>query len=66
MLKSIERIAKNAKDTLKSAEFYSSNPNTDAQAFKDEAQLIRDAGGLNSGKLYNQINSPGESMLPPL
>jgi hypothetical protein len=45
--------------------FEPSNPNTDVQAFKDEAQKIRDAGGIPNDTLYNKINSPGENMLPP-
>jgi hypothetical protein len=39
------------------------SPFTDAQAFKDEAQKIRDLGGVPNKNLYNKINSPGEKML---
>ena len=52
-------------DVLKGSKFTPSNPNTDAQAFKDEAQKIRDLGGVPNKNLYNKINSPGEKMLPP-
>jgi hypothetical protein len=53
------------KDKLVGSKFQPSNPNTDAQAFKDEAQKIRAAGGVPNQNLYNKINSPGEKMLPP-
>jgi len=53
------------RDKLVKSTFTPSTPNTETQAFKDEAQQIRDAGGLPNDKLYNQRNSPGENMLPP-
>jgi hypothetical protein len=37
----------------------------DKQAFKDEAQAIRDAGGIKDPNSLNKIYSPGEKMLPP-
>jgi len=35
------------------------SPNTDQQAFKNEAQKIRDSGGVNDPGSLNKINSPG-------
>ena len=60
-----KEVASKNSDKLTSTKFTPSNPNTDAQAFKDEAQKIREAGGLPNKNLYNKINSPGEKMLPP-
>ena len=60
-----KEVAEKNSDKLVSTKFTPSNPNTDVQAFKDEAQKIREAGGLPNKNLYNKINSPGEKMLPP-
>jgi RHS repeat-associated protein len=47
------------------AEHAASSPNTDQQAFRDEAQKIRDSGGIKDPNSLNKINSPGEKDLPP-
>jgi RHS repeat-associated protein len=60
-----KQVADKTGDKLVKTKFEPSKPNTDAQAFKDEAQKIRDAGGIPNDNLYNKINSPGEKMLPP-
>jgi len=51
------------KDKLVGSKFEASTPNTDKQAFIDEAEKIRDAGGVPNPNLYNKINSPGEKYL---
>jgi RHS repeat-associated protein len=38
---------------------------SDVQAFKDEAQKLRDLGGIDNERVINRINSPGEKLLPP-
>jgi RHS repeat-associated protein len=64
MLKSITNLFKKGKTPVK-AVHESSQPQTTAKALKDEAQKMRDLGGLDGGKLLNKINSPGEKLLPP-
>jgi RHS repeat-associated protein len=60
-----KQIENKTGDKLIKTEFEPSKPNTDVQAFKDEAQKIRNTGGIPNDNLYNKINSPGEKMLPP-
>ena len=60
-----KEVAGKTGDKLKTSKFDPSTPNSDAQAFKDEAKKIRDAGGVPNDSLYNKINSPGEKLLPP-
>jgi uncharacterized protein RhaS with RHS repeats len=64
MQRSVQRIEK-AGEQVTSSKHNPSNPNTDRQAFKDEAQAIRDAGGIKDPNSLNKYNSPGEKMLPP-
>jgi RHS repeat-associated protein len=64
MQRSVQRI-ENSGEKATSSKHNPSNPNTDEQAFKDEAQAIRDAGGIKDPNSLNEINSPGEKMLPP-
>jgi len=63
MKKSGRGLEKKHKDKLIDSTFDPSIPNTDEQAFIDEAQKIRNSGGLNNPDTYNQKNSPGEKIL---
>ena len=48
-----KEVAEKNSDKLVSTKFAPSNPNTDVQGFKDEAQKIREAGGLPNKNLYH-------------
>ena len=64
MFQSIARLIKRGEKPVE-AVFESAHPPTNPRALMDEAQKIRDLGGVNGGKLLNEINSPGEKLLPP-
>jgi Rhs family protein len=56
-----KRLSKEHGDPVKSM---THNPTASAnEAFKGEARLIRESGGITDPSNYNRINSPGELML---
>jgi RHS repeat-associated protein len=65
MKQSAKDVAEANNDKVVKSQFEPSDPNTDEQAFKDEAQKIKDSGGVPNKTLYNKINSPGKKDLPP-
>ena len=65
MQQSAKDVAKANNDKVVKSEFEPSNPNTDKQAFRDEAKKLQKAGGVPNKNLYNKINSPGKKDLPP-
>jgi RHS repeat-associated protein len=58
---SAERISKEHDDPVKDTDWTPAE--SDDAAFKQEAQRIRDDGGVENPNNYNKINSPGEKKL---
>jgi hypothetical protein len=65
MARSVRNVERETGENVAKTEHKPSNPNTSEQAFKDEAQLIRNSGGIKDPNSLNKINSPGEKLLPP-
>ena len=57
MSTSVRRLTRTYNDTLARRALTPANNDTDA--FIEEARRIAADGGVNGGKLYNRINSPG-------
>jgi len=64
MAQSGKQLENANKDRLVKSTFEPSQPNTDKQAFIDEATKIQNKGGIPNQNLYNKINSPGKKDLP--
>ena len=64
MTQSGKQLEKANNDKLVKSTFEQSHPNTDKQAFVDEATKIANKGGIPNQNLYNKINSPGKKDIP--